>query len=358
MTHLSFPSSIFSGKYTISFIVEGDNAGLIKPLIFPIVVTSSSVRCGIPHAIDKLEGVSYLDSLNRHALVGRREILSSIEQVHSELEAVRALLLILYLALPSGALSGDANTAANTNGDSFALITEPAAWNDVLDQAWRGAVFNATTPLQLLECVLLLEYYINKQWLAYPQSRILAALPNPHFAVCNATYSSSALRIYCLDKALLYDKVFVPPRERRAAQFDQFAYEEPPVSKYSQSTNNSTSDGRGRRAAAASASLRIQKSVNYNEDSGDEGPNVTTTSVQPPQKWACPECTMVNEARARSCAGCEARKPTAGSAAAAAAAREARDREAGGGRSGRTSGRAAAAVASRCVIFLFLSFLF
>jgi hypothetical protein len=237
------------------------------------------VRCGIPHALDRLESVEYLDAVSRHVVANRREIIASIEQVYTEADAVRASLLLLYLALPMGALSSDspaASASASANTDSFSQITEPAGWNDVLDQAWRGAVYNATTPLQLMECALLLEHYLNKGWLAYPHSRLLSALPNPHFAVCNATYSSVALRVYCLDKAMLFNKVLAPPRERRTSQFDAYSYEEPTAAAAVYESNQP----RARRAAAASATLRIQRStVNYNEDSDEEdtGPSNVTT---------------------------------------------------------------------------------
>jgi len=335
-----------SGKYTLSFIVEGDNAGSIKPLIFPVTVTSSSVRCGIPHAIDRLEGVSYIDSASRHVVVGRKEIVNSIEAVYSEIDAVRAALLIVYLALPAGALSSDTNTTSTTT-DAFSMITEPSGWNDVLDQAWRGAVYSATTPLQLIECVLLLEYYINKQWLAYPHNRLLSALPSPHFAVCGATYSSTALRVYCLDKALLYDKVFVPPRERRAAQFDQYAYEE--TTSNTRNTTTTVSYERTKRTAATNATLRIQKTVNYNDGSDSDGDAPPATTLTP-QRWTCVECTVVNEARARSCVSCEARKPAPGSVSVTASGRVSRGSVGASGSGangkeerGRASGRAAAA---------------
>ena len=50
--------------------------------------------------------------------------------------------------------------------DLFSDITEPSGWNDVLDQAWRAAVDQARSSTVLMECVLLLEHYIHKNWLA------------------------------------------------------------------------------------------------------------------------------------------------------------------------------------------------
>jgi hypothetical protein len=335
-----------SGRYTLSFITEGENAAAIKPLIYPVVVEARTVRCGIPHALDRLYAAQYLDAIGRAVLVGRREVIASIEQTYNEVDAVRAALLMVYLSLPSGALVQDlaVDNATAAKGNSFALITEPAGWNDVLDQAWRGAVYQATTPLQLMECALLLEHYVSKQWLAYPQSRLLSALPGPHFALTCATYSSVALRVYCLDKALMYDKVVAAPRERRSAGgFESYAYEEPP--KAAARASATLIEGRSRRPAAAQASARIKSTVNYNEDSGeedDEGGDseVAGAAPQQPQKWNCAECTVSNEARARSCSACGARKPAPGAAPAAAADRS-RDR------GSRDTGRNARAASSR-----------
>ena len=36
---------------------------------------------------------------------------------------------------------------------------------------------------------------------------MLAALPSYHFAVRCATLSAVALRVYCIDRAIIYDKV-------------------------------------------------------------------------------------------------------------------------------------------------------
>lgn len=331
-----------SGRYTLSFITEGENAASIKPLIYPVVVEARTVRCGIPHALDKMIAAQYLEAVGRQVLLNRREVINSLELVYNEVDGVRAALLMLYLALPAGSLTQDTavDGAAAARGDTFALITEPAGWNDMLDQAWRGAVYEATTPVQIMECVLLLEHYINKQWLSHPQSRLISALPNPHFAMCCATYSAAALRVYCLDKALLYDKVYNAPRERRSVgHFEQFAYEEPVA------VAASNASGRVKRTAAAQASARIRTTVNYNEDSDDaegatghSGPS-SSGIVLPaaPQKWACAECTVSNEARARSCASCGARKPVAGAPAVVDGRRSSRDSRAPERRSSRES---------------------
>jgi hypothetical protein len=49
--------------------------------------------------------------------------------------------------------------------DLYLDITEPTGWNDTLDQAWRASVDQTQSPTVLMECLLLLEHYINKAWL-------------------------------------------------------------------------------------------------------------------------------------------------------------------------------------------------
>jgi hypothetical protein len=68
---------------------------------------------------------------------------------------------ILRSLLPSSPLV----TADSKNEDFYSDITEPSGWNETLDQAWRGAVQQAVSPTILMECVLLLEHYLNKAWL-------------------------------------------------------------------------------------------------------------------------------------------------------------------------------------------------
>ena len=65
----------------------------------------------------------------------------------------------LYFILSAASLT-DKNSI-----DVYADITEPTGWNDILDQAWRAAVDQATSSTVLMECVLLLEYYLQKNWL-------------------------------------------------------------------------------------------------------------------------------------------------------------------------------------------------
>ena len=213
-----------SGQYTISFIAEGANAADIKPLVFRVTVEAQVVFSGPKDAINKLAANQYLRAENRLFWSARQRnpVMSFIGTDYSELASVKNALFLIYLALPYGSLMIDSQSSSETflgragavtSGeqftDVFSCLAEPTGWNDLLDEAWRGAVEEARTPVALMECVLLLEYYINKAWLLPPASRLLTALPNPHFAVRCCTLSSVALRAFALDKALAYHKVWI-----------------------------------------------------------------------------------------------------------------------------------------------------
>jgi hypothetical protein len=51
----------------------------------------------------------------------------------------------------------------NDMDDIFNRIAWSSGWNENLDRAWKNAMEHATTPASLMECLLLLEYYINNK---------------------------------------------------------------------------------------------------------------------------------------------------------------------------------------------------
>jgi hypothetical protein len=363
-----------SGKYTISFLVEGNtNAGSIKPLIFPVYVEAKSIKCGLSDALDRLIANSYLDLTNRQIINNRRDLLQFIRLSTSYpddmniLLACKVLLIKLFLALPQGSLSAEIALHYLTLDEApYEILSthllEPSGWNYILEQSWKAAVMNAVSPSALMECVLLLEFYLNKSWMMNPQSKLLNSLPNAHFAIRATTYSSVALRIYSLDRALAYDKVQTAPREKRgnssstatSHQYEGY-YEEQPVARSSRYLRNkaeveeSTGYTRVKRGAAAAATERLKSygsvspvrmerqdsnesyykgeeeddeddedAVPDEEDEDDEDDENGEGSDSDENKssrltnWKCTSCSIKNEARARSCDACGARKPVAG----------------------------------------------
>eukprot|EP01033_Poteriospumella_lacustris_P001523 gene1523-1100_t len=347
-----------SGQYTVSFLVEGTNkAGSIRPLIFPVAVHASSVRCGLPDALHRLQARRFVDAAQRQVTMFRRELAPLTQQTATEFAAVKAALVSVYLALPYGAFSdsegggnggggGGGSTALTSSraaaasgaSSSTAAITvhalEPNGWDSALEVAWKTAVQAAQTPQELMECVLVLEFYLNRTWLTAPNSRLLSALPSAHFAIRAVTLSSVALRVFSIDKALAYEKVLAVPRDgkkdraarymnRAAASYD--AVSPPPAA----SRSAVSSAGRGGAAAAVD----------------------TSADGRQRRAAAARRCGVENSARARSCATCDARKPTAGSSSgrrdAAAASSKSRGRATVGAGQKRSKAATQKASASR-----------
>ena len=198
-----------AGKYIISFHVVGDeDYGKVKPLSYSITVIATSVCGGIPNAVKSFNAKNYIYSSQRHMNGKRLDFTTS-----NEFNTVKSLLYALYFALPVGSVM---NSDENETDDIFNRIAWSSGWNENLDRAWKNAMERASTPTSLMECLLLLEYYINTKWYISPYDEFINMLPAPHFAIRSATISSVALRIYCLDACLDYKKVQLPTRPKRS----------------------------------------------------------------------------------------------------------------------------------------------
>ena len=63
----------------------------------------------------------------------------------------------------------------------------------------------------------MLEFYLTKKWISDLGARLMAALPVHHAAMRCVSLSSVALRVFSLDRSILYDRVVEEPRSRRSA---------------------------------------------------------------------------------------------------------------------------------------------
>ena len=72
--YFSLASFKRSGEYAVSFFVEdGNGNGIgIKPLVFPVTVTSRSKQCGPRAALDRLLGCAYVEKSHRQFSSTRR----------------------------------------------------------------------------------------------------------------------------------------------------------------------------------------------------------------------------------------------------------------------------------------------
>jgi len=204
------PQFLRSGKYTVSFFVEGLQGAKIPPLVFPITVHSRAMRCGPSNAVERLTSLEWLHSEGRRVLpLSRRAYVErAMGTFNSDLDAVKAALLTLFSALPQGCLQ-----AAEAEDEPLHAST---GWSDSLELSWLESVEAATHPTELVECVLLLELHITRAWyLPTAQAGFLQnALPSAHFGLRLASLSSAALRIFILDRVIDFSRVVVESRKR------------------------------------------------------------------------------------------------------------------------------------------------
>lgn len=352
-----------SGHYIVTFLVEGPGYADIKPLVYHIRVEARHLLQGAPNAWNRLNARNFAQSHERQVVWNRRELNSVMYDLHDELSSVRSVLLTIYAALPNGALVMGPDSE-DTQVDELNGVAEPAGWNKSLDRHWRSSVFQATTAHELMECTLLLEFYIPRQWLygstATNKAPLLAALPAPHYAMRNCTLSAVALRLYCLDRVLLYDKIqnvkrgsrliggdvkHVPNTLSHSARSSGTKSRPapvtpvPPPSLGRQSRNSGgrgipaaaeVDGGRIHRAAYTTANNRIANGFGHVDSSDDSddgsgrrrgrrekrapkaddwGFSSRTAPSQTP--WACLFCRYENLPKSRSCSACGERKPSA-----------------------------------------------
>ena len=96
-----------SGDYVLSFLLEGADFQHVKPQIYKVHVKANVVYTGPVCALRQLRASGYVQSQQRQISNNRRDFydLVSTGSVGGEQEAVKKALLLLYAALPLGALS-------------------------------------------------------------------------------------------------------------------------------------------------------------------------------------------------------------------------------------------------------------
>jgi hypothetical protein len=170
----------------------------------------------------------------------------------------------------------------------------------------------------LMECTLVLEYYISKNWFMSPANRLISSLPSPHFAIRCVTNSSVALRIFCLDKCLAYERVQTIKGSKGGSQGVTSTISASSSSRRNKPTVRPEVDdalaaytARPKRAAMAKAREALSESVKSqleegSDEEGGGGRNLRARAPRP--SWTCPECGTVNDDRNRSCVECGGRK--------------------------------------------------
>ncbi len=295
-----------SGNYTLSFIAEGSNASALKPLVFPVSVTAKKINFGISSALQGLLAKQYMNERDREIPWNKRLYQALIDDVRSELEAVKSAMLSVYYALPRGCL----HTNDTEDAVDFKSIAETSGWCDLLDQMWQGRVAGANHASTLMECMLLLEHYLRKQWIDGEQARVVAALPNAHFAMRCCSLPALSLRIYTMDRAIIYSHVEATKSKRSRFNFGS----EKGAVHHEDSDEEEYGVHRSKRQRKPVQ--RLYENADFGSEEEDyedrtRRKNYHTAPVQPTVKeaWCCPICGCENSARARSCSACGERKP-------------------------------------------------
>jgi hypothetical protein len=204
----------------------------ISPLSYFVRAESNSLKYGSCNALDQLRAIQYLSTPNRYYSYRNKnkhyhKITQNLTINCRELEAVKTSIFLLFYALPEGSLTLETEFDNATNNDINntdmsidrniikAKIINTKGWNENIEQTWKDLVDSTSDPIILMECILLLEFYIKKEWYLPSHVKLLQVLPPYHFAIRSVSLSSIALRTYCLDKALDYKKIFIPPRNSR-----------------------------------------------------------------------------------------------------------------------------------------------
>ncbi len=341
---------VFTAEPIPEYAAEGKPAvdlRFLKPVTFDITVDANETFSGAKASIDKLEAHKYTNKSGRRKKIDKitfsgydyfNALKDSCDGNYiTECNAVKLALLTVFNALPFGSLTLPDEA---TDGIRHTGVAHATGWSDDVEDAWYTCLVRSSSPQELMECMLLLEYYIAKGWLEAPLNRLQQALPAYHMAMRCATYSSVSLRIFCLDRALSYSTVVKESRadhlargtgqansSRRSTNVTSYTEDSMEFSGDDDDHDGGDEGGRGRskRGAAQAASSRIRnqsdkgyqvydeedapsggrragrprKSYVESDDEEDEHP-----AGQPADSWTCVTCTMKNGLRARSCEAC------------------------------------------------------
>ena len=333
-----------TGKYTLTFWTEaldgytGPPLNLVKPLVFEINVQARRRICGIPDAVAKLQASKFVHKSGRRSMIDKIRFLSDfrdklsteVDMSFVEIDALKSCLFTIFVALPQGSLMIEEDESAYTGVTSG--VAEAIGWNDSLEDVWFTSLEKAKTAMEIMECVLLLEHYLNKSWFFSPQNQLMTALPAPHFAMRCITLSSVALRIFCIDKCLNYSKVEAKSRSKRASgrggieevSSDRSRSRGKPTQYYDESDSEDENEEiyAGRRGSQRAAAGAAQARIRAIADDIDDSPRGVRESARnraddaaaqfaergPADSWSCAQCTFSNALRARNCGACGAKR--------------------------------------------------
>lgn len=137
--------------------------------------------------------------------------------VRDELSTLKSAMLLVQAAMPFGCMdeSEDRWGGSGAPVPYFSAIA-PSDMSSggsrgregpLFFHAWRHCVMSASTPLELMECQIMLEYGVRTAWLRTTGAKLMTCLASRHQSVRAPTFGLVAIRLWSLDKAIRYDKV-------------------------------------------------------------------------------------------------------------------------------------------------------
>jgi len=149
----------------------------------------------LPQSIISLVAASFLDSPNRARdlsyMPSFGKILRTPNKISLEDEVLTELkvaVLLIEAALPAGSVKK----------------TGKGIWKPETASYWRSMVNKATTPGDLMGCLVLLETAISKDWLRPNATHLISCLPRSWKSINEASISSISLRLWTLDQGIKY----------------------------------------------------------------------------------------------------------------------------------------------------------
>ena len=150
---------------------------------------------GVPEDLDYLIARNYLYSKRRARKSGLplsfSKALSVGPGASAEDKAIsnlKAALLTIEAALPQGSVD----------------TSSSGSWNSESSAYWKLMVENSPGLASLMGCVILLEDAIDKTWFRLQAKHLIDCLPKHWKAISDASVSSIAMRIWLLDRAVMY----------------------------------------------------------------------------------------------------------------------------------------------------------
>ena len=159
---------------------------------------ASQYRDGLPSVLESMDALSYLHAKDRargnSPLPDFGKIARAPPNATEDdkiFATMKAALLVIEAALPIGSVN---NT---DNGD----------WSPDLASQWRLLVQKAEGSWNLMRCAILLEDVISEDWMKEQIGHLRSCLPSRWKALDEACPSSLALRIFLLDRGIMFGTV-------------------------------------------------------------------------------------------------------------------------------------------------------